>query len=286
MQAYQADAEEAGALFAFHTEVLGGRITGFSPSPPASGLPASCVLPLSSGHSQMRALYVCRLGNGGGGRPPSTPSQHAFHLYCSNMHENDLIWYLRNTCVRMQTQPSISTRKHSLQGHGPAHARTSAHTLSKRRKAKAGLVSSDLAGRRPGLANEGMLRETSLVASIGEFTAACTWMTRMKNDGGTAGEGFVVEAKDEGSGESSHIRCRMLVNAGGLHAQSLASRLLGFPGSFVPPLHLARGCYFSLTGHPTLYHSPCAVMYSCERPSFPCTACPCPLQVCLARQCA
>jgi L-2-hydroxyglutarate oxidase LhgO len=42
--------------------------------------------------------------------------------------------------------------------------------------------------------------------------------------------------------------CRRLVNAAGLGANALAQRLVGFDWAFVPPLHLAKGNYFMLSG--------------------------------------
>jgi len=44
------------------------------------------------------------------------------------------------------------------------------------------------------------------------------------------------------------LGCRWLVNAAGLGANALAQRLVGFDWSFVPPLHLAKGNYFTLSG--------------------------------------
>lgn len=44
------------------------------------------------------------------------------------------------------------------------------------------------------------------------------------------------------------IRCARLVNAAGLHAQDLARNIDGLPQAAIPPLHLARGQYYSLTG--------------------------------------
>src|SRR5262249_5015927 len=43
------------------------------------------------------------------------------------------------------------------------------------------------------------------------------------------------------------LACRWLVNAAGLGANALAQRLVGLDWSFVPPLHLAKGHYFTLT---------------------------------------
>jgi L-2-hydroxyglutarate oxidase LhgO len=44
------------------------------------------------------------------------------------------------------------------------------------------------------------------------------------------------------------IRCARLVNAAGLHAQNLARNIDGLPPATIPPLHLARGHYYSLSG--------------------------------------
>jgi L-2-hydroxyglutarate oxidase LhgO len=44
------------------------------------------------------------------------------------------------------------------------------------------------------------------------------------------------------------VRCRTLVNAGGLHAQAVAARLDGLPPTSIPPAHYAKGHYFVLAG--------------------------------------
>lgn len=44
------------------------------------------------------------------------------------------------------------------------------------------------------------------------------------------------------------IRCARLVNAAGLHAQDLARNIDVLPQATIPPLHLARGHYYSLAG--------------------------------------
>lgn len=62
------------------------------------------------------------------------------------------------------------------------------------------------------------------------------------------GEGFVLQTRDHETGEMFEIGARNLVNAAGLGANALAAALDGFPASAVPPLHYARGCYFSVTG--------------------------------------
>lgn len=44
------------------------------------------------------------------------------------------------------------------------------------------------------------------------------------------------------------VDCALLVNAGGLGAQTLATSLDGFPGDHIPALHIAIGHYFTLSG--------------------------------------
>eukprot|EP00884_Botryococcus_braunii_P015813 jgi/Botrbrau1/2915/Bobra.0036s0051.1 len=72
--------------------------------------------------------------------------------------------------------------------------------------------------------------------------------------GSIQGPGFVLDVRDESTGETGKLGSRVLVNAGGLHSQSLASSLAGFPTALIPPLYLARGCYFSLTGRAPFSH--------------------------------
>ena len=51
-----------------------------------------------------------------------------------------------------------------------------------------------------------------------------------------------------GGAEALELEAAWIVNAAGLHAQSIARRMQGFPPAAVPPLHLAKGHYFSLRG--------------------------------------
>jgi L-2-hydroxyglutarate oxidase LhgO len=53
---------------------------------------------------------------------------------------------------------------------------------------------------------------------------------------------------DVGGAEPVQVRARTVVNSAGLHAQTLASRLEGFPREHVPPSHLCKGNYYTLTG--------------------------------------
>ncbi len=53
---------------------------------------------------------------------------------------------------------------------------------------------------------------------------------------------------DVGGADPMTLRCRLLVNAAGLHAPRLASRITGMPADRVPPAHYAKGNYFTLSG--------------------------------------
>ncbi len=51
-----------------------------------------------------------------------------------------------------------------------------------------------------------------------------------------------------GDSPTAAISCRRLVNAAGLHAQDVAGRIEGLPSASIPPQHLARGHYYTLSG--------------------------------------
>lgn len=51
-----------------------------------------------------------------------------------------------------------------------------------------------------------------------------------------------------GGAEPMELRCRLLINAAGLHAPRLAGSLAGMPAEHVPPTFYAKGNYFTLTG--------------------------------------
>ncbi|HEV7578265.1 MAG TPA: NAD(P)/FAD-dependent oxidoreductase [Caldimonas sp.] len=59
------------------------------------------------------------------------------------------------------------------------------------------------------------------------------------------GDGFVVRV---GGDAPSEIAARVLVNAGGLHAQSLARRIDGLDAKHVPRAWFAKGNYYALAG--------------------------------------
>jgi L-2-hydroxyglutarate oxidase LhgO len=61
---------------------------------------------------------------------------------------------------------------------------------------------------------------------------------------GALEEGRIV--LETGGATPLRLACRFLVNAASLGAQAIARALRGFPGAAVPPLHYAKGNYFSL----------------------------------------
>jgi L-2-hydroxyglutarate oxidase LhgO len=61
--------------------------------------------------------------------------------------------------------------------------------------------------------------------------------------GTVRGDGFEL---DIGGDEPTAIRCRILVNAAGLHAPALARSIEGVPLDTIPPAYFCRGCYFTL----------------------------------------
>ncbi|PRW58233.1 FAD-dependent oxidoreductase [Chlorella sorokiniana] len=64
--------------------------------------------------------------------------------------------------------------------------------------------------------------------------------------GAVAGPLKRVRVQDANSGEETELTAGMVVNAAGLHAQAVAADLDGLPAGTIPPLHLAKGSYFSL----------------------------------------
>jgi L-2-hydroxyglutarate oxidase LhgO len=60
-------------------------------------------------------------------------------------------------------------------------------------------------------------------------------------------DGIVLRAATA-DGMKYEFLSNTVVNAGGLGAQAIAGKLLGFPQIHVPPLAFARGCYFTLSG--------------------------------------
>lgn len=77
----------------------------------------------------------------------------------------------------------------------------------------------------------------------------------LENAGGMVVFNTPVESADiEADGVVVHaagadpIKATLFVNCAALGAQPLAHRMQGFPAAHIPPLHYARGCYFSISG--------------------------------------
>lgn len=90
-----------------------------------------------------------------------------------------------------------------------------------------------------------MLSLTGLIEAHGGMIAYGTRVTRVAAGTG----GFVLW-----TAAGPALRCRRLVNAAGLGAQALAATIEGLDPATVPPLYLARGCYFSLAGRAPFRH--------------------------------
>ncbi len=57
-----------------------------------------------------------------------------------------------------------------------------------------------------------------------------------------------------GGTDPMQVTARLLVNAAGLGAQAIARHLQGYPAGRIPPLHYAKGNYFSLSGPSPFSH--------------------------------
>lgn len=70
------------------------------------------------------------------------------------------------------------------------------------------------------------------------------------------GEHFVVSTTSgaHDAAETFRFCCSRFINAAGLHANDLATRIDGFDQTLVPKLYLVRGCYFSLSGKAPFRH--------------------------------
>jgi L-2-hydroxyglutarate oxidase LhgO len=61
-------------------------------------------------------------------------------------------------------------------------------------------------------------------------------------------DGFELAVGGPDADQPTTIRCRMLVNAAGLHAPALARSIDGIPRETIPPAYFCRGVYFTLSG--------------------------------------
>lgn len=60
-----------------------------------------------------------------------------------------------------------------------------------------------------------------------------------------SGEGWLLST---GGTDPFALGCDWLINCAGLHAQQVAATIEPLDARHIPPLHLARGCYFTLAG--------------------------------------
>lgn len=86
-----------------------------------------------------------------------------------------------------------------------------------------------------------------MLALLGDAEAhGAALVLRAPVEGGSAdSEGLIL---DVGGPSPTRIACRALINAAGLGAQGFARQLRGLDPATIPPLVLAKGNYFSLTG--------------------------------------
>jgi L-2-hydroxyglutarate oxidase LhgO len=70
--------------------------------------------------------------------------------------------------------------------------------------------------------------------------------------GAVTDDGILIEAGD--GGETTALLAARMVNSAGLGAQALAQSIAGMPSENVPPRHLARGVYFTLSGRNPFSH--------------------------------
>lgn len=86
-----------------------------------------------------------------------------------------------------------------------------------------------------------------MLACQGEAEAnGCVVLPRVLVSYGRISNGRIVLGA--GSNEQLEIEARLVINSAGLSAQSVARSIEGFNSACVPPLHLAKGNYFSLSG--------------------------------------
>ena len=71
-------------------------------------------------------------------------------------------------------------------------------------------------------------------------------------DGGWVDGGRVILAV--GGADPMRLSCRLAVNCAGLGAQNFAAAFEGLAGESIPPLHLAKGSYFFLSGKAPFGH--------------------------------
>lgn len=86
----------------------------------------------------------------------------------------------------------------------------------------------------------------ALEADLENAGGSVVYRTRV--EGGRLTDDGAIELRTTAGGEAFTLRTAAVVNAAALGAQAFALSLEGFPSDLVPPLHLAKGSYFSLSG--------------------------------------
>jgi L-2-hydroxyglutarate oxidase LhgO len=66
-------------------------------------------------------------------------------------------------------------------------------------------------------------------------------------EGRVTADGILLQI---GGAEPMTVSCKTVINSAGLYAQSVARSIAGIPPATIPPLYLAKGHYFLLTGKP------------------------------------
>ncbi|QPC89811.1 NAD(P)/FAD-dependent oxidoreductase [Mesorhizobium sp. INR15] len=96
----------------------------------------------------------------------------------------------------------------------------------------------------------GIVDSQALMLSLrGDAEAASASLALMTTVTAASVEGDGIEIHTlDANGEAFALKAGAFVNAAGLEAQALANRIKGFPQALVPPLWLARGNYFALSG--------------------------------------
>ena len=94
-----------------------------------------------------------------------------------------------------------------------------------------------------------------MLALQGDAEAAgATFVFRTSIESAAVDSDRVVVSTRDAEGGAFELAARLLVNATGLDAPALASRIDGFPREAVPRQWLARGCYFMLEGRSPFSH--------------------------------
>jgi len=101
--------------------------------------------------------------------------------------------------------------------------------------------------------------EAGLWSSTTGIVDSHTYMLSLQGDIENSGGAVVFNTDVKGASvrgsaiqlhldDGYEIKCNLLINSAGLGAQEFCSKFDGFPQNLIPPLYLAKGNYFSLSG--------------------------------------